>query len=329
MALISDVRKGIEELLEDEVGIKLYFRLKTSDGEKIKFANIADETLKDSDDEETTSEELLGGFENALLKKLSEYEDDEAILELSSADERVNALYTYDLDTLPEEMLLLKEVMQDNKTYEIFQFSEDSLSTIAAFLIVIGNAEKKVALYKQQYPISLLKRDKCMLTPVPHKNRLARVKADILRVDFNFQFFAYEDSVYVNEIESIEKICGFQEIIKKEAEKSIEAIEAVDLLEDSEVLMDELDNMAFARKLTKIYKNSKVVGKVAKQDIIDFTQRHPFFRKNPLKLNATGDKFILDTKRSKNTFIKLLNDDLLTSDLTKAQYESLAKNDVG
>ena len=126
----------------------------------------------------------------------------------------------------------------------------------------------------------------------------------------------------------MEKICGFQEIIKKEAEKSIEAIGTADLIEDVEVLHDELDNTAFARKLTQIYKDSKVLGKVEKKDIIAFTQRHPFFIKNPLKLNATEDKFVLDTKRSKNTFIKLLNDDLLTSDLTKAQYESLAKNNV-
>lgn len=328
MALIGELRQNIETLLKEAAGIKLYFLLKTSDGGEIKFANIADETIVDKSEKDTTIEELLEGFKEAVIKKLAEYSNEEKILYLSSADERKNALYMYDLDTFPEEMQMLKEVLEDNKEYEAFQFSRDSLRDIAAYFIVMGNAETKIALYKQQYPISLLKRDKCLLTPVPHKNRLARVKEDILRVDFNFQFFAYEDKVYVNTIDSIEKIFGFQEIIRKEAEKSIKFIEAADLIEDVEVLADEVENIAFARKLTKIYKESKVIGQVAKKDIIAFAGNHPFFTQNPLKLNATGDKFVLDTKRSKNAFIKLLNDDLLTSQLTKAEYEVLAKNDV-
>ena len=37
---------------------------------------------------------------------------------------------------------------------------------------------------------------------------------------------------------------------------------------------------------------------------------------------------IQDTKKSKETFIKLMNDDFLTSQLTDSDYEALAKNNV-
>ena len=190
MELIRDIKRKTEGLLQEGVGIKLYFVLKTAEGEKIKLANIADETLTDSE-EDTTSEELLKGFYNAFFNKLEEYDEAEEILKLSSADERKNALYVYDLESVPEEMQRLKDVMQDNTEYELFQFAEDSLNEIMAFLIVIGNDKTKLALYRQQYPISLLTRDKFLLTPVPHMNRLTRVKKDILRVDFKFQFFSY------------------------------------------------------------------------------------------------------------------------------------------
>lgn len=100
------------------------------------------------------------------------------------------------------------------------------------------------------------------------------------------------------------------------------------ILDNVEVLADELDNIAFARKLTRIYKDSKVLGHVDNQAILYFVQRHKYFAKNPMKLNSTHDKFILDTKKSKNTFIKLMNDDLLTSELTNSDYESLAKNNA-
>ncbi|GAB7087807.1 hypothetical protein JCM15579A_19110 [Marinifilum fragile] len=47
-----------------------------------------------------------------------------------------------------------------------------------------------------------------------------------------------------------------------------------------------------------------------------------------MRLNADGSKFNLDTKVSKDLFIKLLNNNFLTSQLTKLYYESLAKDGV-
>ena len=100
------------------------------------------------------------------------------------------------------------------------------------------------------------------------------------------------------------------------------------ILDNIEVLNDELDDITFARKLTRVYKDSRVLGKVSNQAIIEFSKRHNYFKNNPLKLTASKDKFVLDTKKSKETFIKLMNDDLLTSQLTNFDYESLAKNDI-
>lgn len=287
MKKICDLKQKIEELLNGKIGIKLYFVLKTAEGRQVKAVNIADETLTVSKDD-TTSETLLKGFKDSFMQKMEGYEEDDEILALSSADERKNAIFYYDLDELPEEMQELLNVMDQNQSYETFQFAEDSLNEIAAFLIVIGNSKEKLSLYRQQYPISLLKRDKCMLTPIPHANRLKKITEDILRVDFNFQFFAYQNVVYVTDVDRIEKICGFNEIIKKEAARSIVAIESAGLIDDIEVLRDELDNTAFARKLTRIYRDSKVLKSVNKSEIIDFTRKHNYFQKNPLKLNATG-----------------------------------------
>ena len=45
-----------------------------------------------------------------------------------------------------------------------------------------------------------------------------------------------------------------------------------------------------------------------------------------LKLNDAGDKFVLKTKKSQDHFIKLMSDDYLESELTKIQYDSLAKD---
>lgn len=213
----------------------------------------------------------------------------------------------------------------DDSDFELFNFQEDSLDEIDAFIIVIGTAENKMVLYKQQYPISLLRRDKYMFTPVLHENRLKKVQQDILRVDFNFHFCYINEIFYISDIDRMEKICSFHNVIVNEARKSIKLILDADILDDVEVLEDELDNVTFARKLTKIYKDSKVLGKISKDVIVEFTKKHSYFKKNPLK-STDENKFILDTKKSKETFIKLMNDDFLKSELTNYEYESLAKN---
>ncbi len=319
---IRKIKNEIEEMLSGNNGIMLYAVLKAEEGKTIKFVNIADE----KDDKDNTSSDLLKGFIEIIRNKFAIYNEDDEIIKLSSADERKNALYYYDLDELPLEMERLKDISNTLNEREIFNFREDSLSQIIALIVVIGNENQNLIIYKQQYPVSLLNRDRYMLTPIPHENRLKRFDQDILRIDFNYQFFLWNDIVYISDIEKMEKICSFHDIIIDEAKKSIQKIEEIQILDNIEVLNDELDNMTFARKLTRIYKDSKVLGKVSNQAIIEFSQKHHYFRNHPLKLTDSKDKFILDTKRSKETFIKLMNDDLLTSQLTNSDYESLAKN---
>ncbi len=319
---IREIKNEIEEMLSGNNGIMLYAVLKTEEGKTIKFVNIADE----KDDKDNTSLDLLKGFTEIIRDKFAIYNEDDEIIKLSSADERKNALYYYDLDEHPLEMEMLKDISNTLNDREIFNFKEDSLNQIIALIVVVGNENRNLILYKQQYPVSLLNRDRYMLTPIPHENRLKRFDHDILRIDFNYQFFLWNDIVYISDIEKMEKICSFHDIIISEAKKSIQKIEEIQILDNVEVLNDELDNMTFARKLTRIYKDSKVLGKVSNQAIIEFSQKHHYFRNNPLKLTNSKDKFILDTKKSKEAFIKLMNDDLLTSQLTNFDYESLAKN---
>lgn len=304
----KELQQEIQEMLKGIKGITMYALIRRDNEENVKKINIADE----HDPTDNTAQELLNGFVEAINNKFSSYEDENEIIKLSAADERKNGLYYYDLDELPKEMEVLMKISNPETDIETFNFKEDSLENISAFIIVVGNAEESIVMYKQQYPISLLKRDRYMLTPILHKNRLIKFDQDILRVDFNYQFFLWNDTIYISDIDKMEKICSFHNIIVNEARKSIQAIENMNILDNVDVLLDELDNITFARKLTRVYKDSKVIGKVENAQIIAFSQQHSYFRNNPLKLNENKDKFLLDTKKSKNTFIKLLNDDLLT-----------------
>lgn len=320
---IKEIKEKISDILRQPIGMETYFVLKKEDKKIVKRVNISDEILNT---EETNEVDMLAGFCMVLEETINEYDENNEILKLSSADERNYGLYYYDLDEFPFEMKLLKDTLKTRDVIELFEFKADSLEEITAIIVLIGSESEKILLYKQQYPISLLKRDKLMLTPVPHKNRLKQYNEDLLRIDFNFQFFLLDDVIYISDINKMEKICSFTRIIQNEANKSIKMIDEIGILENVEVLEDELDNLSFARKLTKIYKESRVLGKVSNEKIIEFVKKHKYFNKNPLKIN--GDKISLNTKKSKETFLKLINDDLLISELTNNEYESLAKNNM-
>lgn len=321
---IKELKQELLTLLAREIGVEMYAVLKMDDEDELRMLNIADEQTVACN----TADELCKGFAAAIKQKIAEYDEDDIVLKLSSADDRKNGLYFYDLDETPKEMQYMKRIIEKKEDIGTFNFKKDKLNTIVAILIVAGDAENKIVLYKRQYPVGLLSRDRYMLTPIRHENRFKKVDEDILRVDFNFQFFLWKNVVYIVDIDKMEKICSFHYIIKNEARKSVQKIEDAGILDNAEVLLDEIDNISFARKLTRVYKDSKVLGRVPNSRIISFTKEHSFFEKNPLKINDSEDKFILDTKKSKNTFIKLLNDNFLTSELTNYDYEALAKNNI-
>ena len=66
---------------------------------------------------------------------------------------------------------------------------------------------------------------------------------------------------------------------------------------------------------------------ISNDDIINFTKTNPGLR-GRFKYSEDGKQIRLDTKTSKNAFIKLLNDDYLRSNLTNQEYDSIAKDRI-
>lgn len=315
---------GILNLVEKNVGLTLFFVMKSKgDDRVIKFVNLADE-----DKEENTTDELLKKYTDFLRWRFQKPEEFH-ITNLSSADDRKNAVYKYDLVELPEIFNKMQDTLSlMSKECPTFDHRKDDFSNITGIIIIIGNAEQNVVLFKENYPISLLKRDRFSLAPVKHKTRLEKVKKDIFKLDINFHFILFNGAFYIFDLNKLEKLTGFDGIIKNEALKSIETIKENGLVQDTQPLRDEIENITFSRKLTKIYRESKVIGKIPNDKIIQFVDKHDYFKKNPIKITPEKDQLIIDTKVSKKALVKLLNDDLLYSELTEFQYESLAKNNV-
>lgn len=299
----------------DELGITVYCLLKNDDDYTPRTLDIKDEDKKP----------LIKLFVKSLSETITS-NDGLDVLPLSSSDERKNVIYEYDLE-IPSELDSINTVLNSDDI-KLFDFTIDNFSNVKALLIEIGNNESQIVLYKTMASVNIFGRKNFFLKQVKANKRFEKIDDDFVRISSGFQLLKIKESLFVINLETIEKSFGFHDIIKKEADLSLKSIEEIKLLDNPETLKELIQDVSFARKLTKVAKNSPIIkSKIPNKDIIDFTLSHPAV-KGKIKYNASGDKILLDTKVSKNLFIKLLNDDFLTSELTRIYYDSLAKDGI-
>lgn len=311
------LQEKMKVLLENGAGVNLFFALKDSDDKiTIKRADLADGD---------TQTNLKAQFMSLLEEEFIQPENVNTI-ELSSSDERDNVLYHYDLQVFPENLQYFSEFDYQNE-YDTFSFKEDDLLNLEAYIVVIGSQTHYCVLFKKFYPIFLIGRSGFFLKK--SKKRFEEFGEDIIRVSRDYQFLKIDEDIYIKDLKVLEKFGGFKTIIENEAEVAVKEIAKLDLLEETDGLTETLkSDLSFARKLGKVKKTSPVISlHINKEQVIKFSKTHPGL-KGQLRYNEDGTKILLTTKKSQATFLKLLDDSYLTSELTNLYYASLAKENV-
>lgn len=297
----------------DEIGVSIYAILKNSDNAPVKL-----------DIESTALEGLKSLFIDSIKKSITDREE-LTVLNLSTSDERMDAIYLYDVD-MPEELSSINTVLASDNL-PLMNTSDTDISDIKALLIEIGNNIGQIVLYKTLAPVNVYGPANQFFL-IKSQTRLRQIEDDFLRITPNFQLMRIKDSLFVLNLKAIEKSFGFHEVIKREATLGIQAIETMLLIENAEVLYELIDDIKYARRFTKVAKASPVLkARIPNQNIIDFCKTFTKLA-GKIRFNKNEDKILLDTKVSKDLFIKVLMDDFLTSELTKFHYESVAKDSL-
>lgn len=262
---------------------------------------------------------FVASIESSIISK-----EDHTVLPLSSADERGNCFYQYDLE-VPEGLKRLETII-GNDNLSNFSLSDNQFSNIESLIIVLADTKNEISLFKKLSTVEVIGRGGFMLWK--SNQRFERFKDQLLRISSSFQALKVGGEIIIINLDAIEKEFGFHEVIIKEATKSLSVIEEKELVDNIDTLKELVSDVRFARKLTKVARNSPVIRLgIPNESIIAFAKNHPLTKKK-MKYNDSQTKFHLDTKVSKNLLIKILNDDLLTSELTKLYYDSLAKDDI-
>lgn len=282
--------------------------------------------IKKADIDEAPQNELTRAFVESITKKIL-LNDELSLIELSSADDRRETIYHYDLPDIPAELQHLRSIIT-SEDFEEFSFKNDNLNNLEGILILLGNAEHQIALYKYQYPISLLRKDTGFnLMRSRGTNRFKKLDEDVLKINAKFEFFKINGQYYILDLKALERFFGFHDAIKNIATQGIENIRQANLVENVQVFSDRLDDISFSRKLVRAASSSPVLNLIPNAEVINFASTHPALQ-GRFKFTDDGEKFSLKTKKSQALFLKLLNDDFLQSELTKRYYDSLAKDAI-
>lgn len=312
---ITELKSNIKSFVErpSEFVCEVLFILNKNNGKEIKIADI------DKDDQDKLKLDFLNHLEETIVNK-----SDLKINDISRVDERKNFIFKYDYDEQPDDFTLF-DIIKTQDEFDIFSFANDNLAEIFGVVFILNLDELTLISYKQNYPINLYKRDSKAMGLWQSKERLVQIPNDILKVYPNFDFFYLNDELFIRNLKVLERQFSFEKIINKKASEAIELIKTVDWVEDTSLLENRLNDLTFSRKLSQIGTHSIVLNNLSFNDIADFIDTfQPLSGK--INFNATRTKMVLTTKNSQNLFLKLLNDDFLTSLLTHVNYDSSNKD---
>lgn len=312
----------LQSLIElgDDFKALVFFAVKGGDGITIKKANI----------KQTVLNSLAVDFKQIIQDEITKFENDNErlVLNLSDRDERANVIYRYDLpDSEPSFFNSMRQVVEqhpaDFYTNErMFNFDVDSLSSIDYFITILGTEDNKIVIYRNNFNINLLKQGRGKMYITKSGTQFDIVCDDILRLDMQIDALLIENDFYILNLKYLDNNKEFATIIINRAEKSVDKIQELELVDDIEELRNRLLELSFSRRLMRAFDSSPVT-EMPKNIVLDFIRNHDKL-KNILKIE--NDKIKLSSKKSQDSFVRLLNDDFLFSKLTQNDYESMSKN---
>lgn len=313
-----DINSKIQVFLDksDDFVCEVLFILNKDSEKVIRLADI------DGSDQELLKKDYLKHLKETIVDNT-----ELRITEISKIEERKNFLFKYDYDELPESFSIF-DTIRNQHEFDTFSFLNDKLDEISGIVFILQIDDLTLISYKNNYPINLYKRDSKAMGFWKSEERLVQVPEDILKIYPNFDFFYLNDDLFVRNTRVLERNFSFHKIINKKADEALELIRLADLIVDTTTLSLRLTDITFSRKLAQVGTHSIVLNNLNMVSITRFIDSY-----EPLKdkfvFNEERTKFSLDTKKSQNLFLKLLNDDYLVSLLTNVYYDSANKDLVG
>ncbi len=201
-------------------------------------------------------------------------------------------------------------------------YSESDQKNLVGYFFRVNRNDDAIWFFQAVYPMSVMDRSKMLYAILSKGETYTTLKKEIVRIDQRLDIAIIGNSIITSKIELLQRHFGFEEYVRSEAYNTVCEIEALNLLSDTEKFLDFINKakLTNAKKLMKV-KNSPVL-KMDKVDLFRRLKRHPRYQD---KFKYAGDTIVIKTQKDVNEFIKMLNDDIVRSDLTDQEYDSPSK----
>ena len=261
------------------------------------------------------------------IKAVTDNPSDNFTLEnYSSSTKRLDAIYLYDiLDQLKPEMQSLKDVKESVDLDNFVVNPENSIDQVNGLYIVIKSDEHVISLYKHIFGVDKIYAQRNLFIVRSH-DQFVKQTESMLRISSSFQMLCVDDEIIMTDIQKLERIMDLKEVLTNRAAEHIATIvNERQLVKDSVQLERVSKEPTMAKKLIHALTDGKVFSQnISNAAIIAFA------RSKGAKLNMSfeGNQFDLKNKIEAKRFIKLIDDDYLTSGLTQEDYDANQKQEL-
>ena len=302
MKTVKELRNSLEVILSEGLNIRVYLGVGRHPEREYLRANVSPE------DAAILCKQFVSGLRDYFNTK------DLETLELSRLDERANALYAYDLEEQPQEFGAIRDLHEGNEP-ALFTFQDRAISDVKSLVVKVSSSTSSATFYKQVFPFSVVRREQILLSW--RTDRFEVLNEDVLKILPGFDVMLMDDEFYVSSLPHFEKDFSFERIAKKAMEGVVQTVVAMDLVND---VKGYLSNLDLPKKHVLRAKHSPGF-QMQSQAIIAFVENHPTYG-----LHVVDGKIQLNSRNSVRYLFKLLNEDILKSELTKTVYDSRAKD---
>ncbi len=268
---------------------------------------------------------VASGVQSLLVDK--EYE----IVSFSTADERKDRYYLYDLEEIPERIIQMSFVI-GNHNIDSFNLQQHDVTEINTLILSVSDGNgHSFSLYKLLSPVEkVVTTSKSILARLGVDDAvLKEEKSPLLKIGPRFQIVFVDNSYLFLESSSIESNFKLHQILNNEAARNIHVIQETNLLKDVAKLQQYAEKTAFSRKLVGVMRNSKVIKEhISKDRVFEFIGNDAKLREQLRIETIEGEQFIdIRNLESAKCFLDLLNDEFVYSKLTGQEYQAVDKDE--
>lgn len=201
-------------------------------------------------------------------------------------------------------------------------YKEEIVDQLFGFAFRFSVNDTSFWIYQQiSYP-QLIKRSTNLYAILYRGNIYSPLKKDVLKIEGKADCLIIGNSIITSKIDLMQRFFQFEVYVRREAGKTIELISAMEIVDnlDKFIAVGAQKALTNAKKLVKA-KHSPVL-RMDKETLLHKLNTLPRYKD---KFDITDGKIVISNQKQAVEFIKMLNDSILKSELTDAEYDSTVK----